>query len=338
MTAPRITFACELSSGRLAEVLGNPPVIESLKAQGRRVALALADFSPERAGAVRQLNEEGVPVVAIPLLPFNEGYYFTADNYTRAAERYQEWKSWSSQEHLAWDGVGLDIEPDIQTFLAIAGNPWRLPAELAPRLLRHDRPRRAAAAYAVLIERIRADGWTVENYQFPFIADERRAGADFFQRAAGLVDVTTDREVWMLYTSFMRSLGPAMIRSYGPQAQAIAVGSTGGGPDIPGQPQVPSLSWDELQADLRLAHRFCHDLYVHSLEGCVEHGFLERLASIDWDAPVPPPAASRAAAPLRCLLTAALWAGAHPGLVLASGLLTARLRSRARRAGAGSDG
>jgi len=67
------------------------------------------------------------------------------------------------------------------------------------------------------------------------------------QRLAGLVDVTTDREVWMLYSSFMRSLGPAMIWSYGPQAQAIAVGSTGGGPDVPGQPQVPSLGWGELE-------------------------------------------------------------------------------------------
>ena len=47
------------------------------------------------------------------------------------------------------------------------------------------------------------------------------------QRLAGLVEVTTDREIWMLYSSFLRSVGPGMIWSYGPQAGAIAVGSTG---------------------------------------------------------------------------------------------------------------
>ncbi len=38
----------------------------------------LSDLSPERAAVVRQLNGAGIPVVAIPLLPFDEGYYFTA--------------------------------------------------------------------------------------------------------------------------------------------------------------------------------------------------------------------------------------------------------------------
>jgi hypothetical protein len=45
---------------------------------------------PERAGVVHRLNDEGVPVLAIPLLSFDEGYYFTPDNFLRAAERYQE--------------------------------------------------------------------------------------------------------------------------------------------------------------------------------------------------------------------------------------------------------
>lgn len=93
----------------------------------------------------------------------------------------------------------------------------------------------------------------------------------------------------MLYSSFLRSVGPGMIWSYGPQAGAIAVGSTGGIPDIPGQPQVPSLGWDELERDLLLAARFCNDLHIHSLEGCVEHGFFERISAIDWDQQAGPP-------------------------------------------------
>jgi hypothetical protein len=117
---------------------------------------------------------------------------------------------------------------------------------LLPCICRRDRPRRAAVACAGLVARIRADGWQAENCQFPLIADERRAGSDLLQRLAGLAEVTTDREVWMLYSSFLRSAGPGMICSYGPQAGAIAVAGTGGGPGIPGQPQVPSPGWDEL--------------------------------------------------------------------------------------------
>jgi hypothetical protein len=63
--------------------------------------------------------------------------------------------------------------------------------------------------------------------------------AVLLQRLA-LVDVATDREVWMLYSSFMRALGPGLIWAYGHQAPAIGVGTTGGGPDIPGSPQRAS--------------------------------------------------------------------------------------------------
>jgi hypothetical protein len=53
------------------------------------------------------------------------------------------------------------------------------------------------------------------------------------------------------------ALGPGLIWAYGPQAQAIAVGTTGGGPDIPGSPQMPVLSLEELTRDLRLARHYC---------------------------------------------------------------------------------
>ncbi len=75
---------------------------------------------------------------------------------------------------------------------------------------------------------MRADGWTVENYQLPPMADERRAGSTLLQRLFGLVDVRTDREVWMLYSSFFGGLGPGLLWSYGPEAPAVGVGSTGG--------------------------------------------------------------------------------------------------------------
>jgi hypothetical protein len=312
---PGLTFACELDPVRLAALFAEPSVIEDLLALRARVALTVSDFSDERAEVVRHLNVAGIPVVGIPLVPLEQGYYFTADNSATAAERYEEWKDWTSRHRLAWDGVGLDIEPDARIYQQIMDNPWGLAPMLLPRLFDRARPARSRAAYRELVDRIRADGWTVENYQFPLIADERRAGSTFLQRLA-LVDVATDREVWMIYSSFMRALGPGLIWSYGPEAAAIGVGTTGGGPDIPGSPQMPSLSWEELARDLRLAGHWCDQILIHSLEGCVWQDYLGPLRSFDWADTAAPPQRALAAAGLRMSLRAALRASAHPWTTL----------------------
>jgi hypothetical protein len=312
---PQLTFACELDHARLAGLLADPQVIEDLLALGARVALMCSDFTDERAGVVRRLNTAGVRVTGIPLLPLAEGYYFTVDNADRAAGSYRQFMAWTDRHGLVWDGVGLDIEPDARIFLKIMQGPWRLLPMLAPQLLDRARPGRAKAAYRALVEQIRADGWRVENYQFPLIADERRAGSTVLQRLA-LVDVTTDREVWMLYSSFLRALGPGLIWAYGPEAPVIAVGTTGGGPDIPGSPQMPSLNWQELARDLRLARHFCDQILIHSLEGCVWQGFLPQLRSFEWTDIEEPPVGARAAAALRTSLRATLWGCAHPWPVL----------------------
>ena len=70
MPRPRLTFACELSSERLDDLFADRSVIAGLRALNSRVALALAAFTPERAGVVHRLNDEGGPVLAIPLLSY----------------------------------------------------------------------------------------------------------------------------------------------------------------------------------------------------------------------------------------------------------------------------
>ena len=319
LSLPELTFACELNAARLASLFANPAVTEDLLALRARVALMVSDLSDERAGVVRQLNAAGVPVVGIPLLPLSEGYYFTADNAAQAVDGYKEWLAWTRRHGLKWAGVGLDIEPDARFYLQIMENPWGLGRMLVPRLFDRARPQRSRTAYRELVDRIRADGWAVENYQFPLIADERRAGSTLLQRLA-LVDVRTDREVWMIYSSVMRALGPGLIWSYGPDAASIGVGTTGGGPDIPGSPQMPSLSWEELARDLRLACRWSDRILIHSLEGCVWHGFLGQLRSFDWAVPAGPPPGARAASMFRGSLRAALRASAHPRAVLGGAL------------------
>jgi hypothetical protein len=187
---------------------------------------------------------------------------------------------------------------------------------LLPRLLDRQRPSLSRAAYQELVDHIRADGWSVENYQFPLIAEERQVRSTMLQRLA-LVDVRTDREVWMLYSSFMRGVGPGLIWSYGPEAEAIGVGTTGGGPDIPGSPQMPTLGWDELARDLLLARHWCDDILIHSLKGCVRQEFLPRLRTLDWEEAVTAPKAASSAEILRSILRGTLWASAHPWRMLA---------------------
>ena len=288
---PRLlTFFCELGAGPLRELFDTAGVVEDLVALQAGVSLGLLDLSPERAEVVRRLNREGVPVTAWLLLPEDQGYWFHAGNVAQATSRYDAFRAWTAEHGLTWDGVGLDIEPDIRELRqALEGEWWKL-TRLLPRLVLGGRVRKARAAYTGLVQRIRADGYRVDTYQFPFIVDERQSRSTLLQRVSGVLDVPADREVLMLYTSFARPHGAALLWSYGPGAPSIAVGITGGGVELPGAHLPPPLDWAELSRDLRLAVRWTHDLHVFSLEGCVRQGFLTRLRTFDWDAHVDPPA------------------------------------------------
>ena len=80
-------------------------------------------------------------------------------------------------------------------------------------------------------------------------------------------------------------------------------------------PEMPTLSWDEFARDLRLARHWTDQVYVHSLEGCVQQGFLGRLLSFDWSEVSVPPPGTRQAQLLRGILRGVLWVSAHPALV-----------------------
>jgi hypothetical protein len=94
---------------------------------------------------------------------------------------------------------------------------------------------------------------------------------------------------------------------------------------------MPSLSWEELARDLRLAHRWCDQILIHSLEGCVWQGFLPRLRSFDWTGTAEPPPRAWAAALVRQSVRAGLWASAHPWSMLAMTWVSYRLARRLRR-------
>jgi len=119
----------------------------------------------------------------------------------------------------------------------------------------------------------------------------------------------SDQEVLMVYTSFNHQLDSALISAYGPDAQAIAVGSTIGSDS---DPHFVPLNWDEFSRDLKVANHFSHTIGVYNLQGCVRQGFLSRLKTANWNESVIIPAESvRKAVQLRARVQRAIWIGSH---------------------------
>ncbi len=334
MAQPRLTFFCELDADALQALFADPTVTDSLIALGAGISLGILDLSAERAAVVRHLNETGIPVIAWQLLPEEQGYWFNVGNAPQAAARYAEFKRWTARHSLHWAGVGLDIEPDIREMQQLAVGKWPLLPTLLKRALNQERLRRAQTQYSALVAQIRADGYRVDSYQMPFIVDERKAGSTLLQRIGGIVDITVDREVLMLYTSFFRPRGPGLLWSYAAEAGSVGLGSTGGGVELEGVADTRPLDWAEFSRDLLLARRCTDDIHVFSLEGCVRQGFLPLLQAFDWGQPVTPPLAIAAHVEgFRRALRAALWTTAHPCLLLAGllGMLGLVRRLRRRR-------
>jgi hypothetical protein len=308
---PRLTFFCELSADALTELFADGSVSTALRALSAGVSLGLVDLSDARADVVRQLNRAGIPVIAWQLLPQDEGYWFNQHNAAFAVARYDAFRAWSVQQRLAWDGIGVDVEPDMREIQRALANRWTLVPTVARRLLQPDTLRQANRDYTALVARMRADGYRVDSYVIKMILDERAVGSTLLQRITGLVDVPADREIPMLYTSFFGGRSAALLWSYGADAPAIAVGSTGGGVSVAGIDRIRPLSWEELSRDLRLAQQLTSDVHVFSLEGCVRQGYLERLKDFDWGAPVAIPEAAKVNL-IRFATRAFLWILARP--------------------------
>lgn len=276
-----LTFFCELDTPELDRLLRRADVISSLQALRAHVSVALTELTGARAAAIRRLNDAGIPVHGWLLVPRDDGYFATLDNADLFVARYDEVKAWMEEHTLAFVAFGLDVELDIRKLEGLVNAPLSTAVALLRQAFTRDRLERAVRTYSALLERIRAEGYLAETYQFPLVLDARSAQSKLLQRLAGLMDLRADREVLMLYSSLIPVGGEQVLRSYAKEAQAIAVGSTGGGIDT-----LPKLSFDALSRDLRIAAAYTGHVYVYSLEGCADRGMLEAIRSIDWDAPV----------------------------------------------------
>ncbi len=290
-----LTFFCELESQRLAALFADPALIPLLATHRCGVALALIDLTPERAQIVQQLTAAGVPVTAWLVLDPRDGYWLTLDNVDTARKRWQEVRNWTDAHQLTWRCVGLDIEAPQEDAVGLVDTPFLTLARLT--WLRRSRQvwQNALNDLHDLVREIRADVGEVETYQFPFIADERAAQSTLLQRVLGIADLRVDREVLMLYRSTLpEPWGSALIDAYGPEAEAIAVGITGGGVEV----LEATFAARELDLPLTLqelarAKRHTERLYVFSLEGCVKKGWLAALLEAPWPEFVPAPTLTR---------------------------------------------
>ncbi len=302
---PKLVFASDSSTIQLASLLAQPHITTDLEELKAGIALSLPDLDTQRAKIVAQLNKAGIPVIAWLTLPGQQGYYLNAGNAPQAAARFEEFERWTAEHKLRWAAIGLDFEPRIQDFSAVRNSKLYLAATLARRYFEFGRVRRARESYAGLIKKMQTHGYSVETYQFPFIADERRMHSTLLERLTGIVDIRGNTEVFMLYTSFNPKLDSALIWAYGGEAQAIAVGSTAGSAS---DGQFVPLDWKEFSRDLIVAGHFSDLIGIYSLEGCIRKDLLSRLVTMDWNREVVIPAGSiQEAAQFRSRVQRAIW-------------------------------
>lgn len=318
--APQIEFACcDHGIESMQGLFAHPRVMDDLKALHASVAVAITDFSPERARAVQSLHQAGIPAIAWIMLPPEQGFYLNADNAPAASGRVAAFEKWTRDNNLQWAGVGLDIEPNFLEFTALRNHRWHLAATLLRWALDRNRMIRARLAYSALIRAIQSTGYPVQTYQMPYVVAERSTGSTLLDRMLGTVDVSGNQEYLMLYTSFARPVGAGMIWSLGRGAQGIGVGSTDG--DTPPGSGAGPLDWDEFSRDLLVAGHASKTIGVYDLEGCVRQGFLPRLMTMDWSQSVVIPAASVARARrLGLFLRTVLWIASHLLLLAALSL------------------
>jgi hypothetical protein len=284
---PQLMFACcDHGVAQMQSLFVEADVVADLKNLHAGLAVAVSDFSPERAAIVRRLNQAGIPLIAVLTMAKEQGFYFNAENATLAAAGFAAFDAWSREQGLKWDGVGLDIEPNFAELATLRSHPWRLVTTFLWRAVDLPSTRRARRAYSTLIANMRGRNYFVQTYALPFLPVERRTGSSLLDRLLGTVDVRGDQEVLMLYTSYAGPVGAAIIWKLGPVAQAIAIGVTDGDPGA--NPAV--LNWNRFTRDLIVASHFSHLVGVYNLEGCVRQGFLSRLQTMDWNQSVTIPA------------------------------------------------
>lgn len=281
---PRISFFCELPESEFSALFADSALISELTEMKVALRIGLHDFGMDRTITIRRLNQAGIPLYAWLLLPEEEGYWFNMNNAEKAEKRYQDFKKWTSGNQLKWEGIGLDMELDINDAKLLMTSPWKFAWKAYKRLYDNKSLKTASGSYQKLISEMKADGYKVESYIIPFLFEERAAKTTSLQKLIGLVDIETDSEIPMSYTSLTDN--PAIIPLYHRDNMPVALGSTGGGVKIEGF-ELAGLTWNKLERDLLIASKLTDEIHVFCLETSVQKGFLEKIKNLDFSREAP---------------------------------------------------
>ena len=235
------------------------------------------DLTPERAGIVKKLNDAGVPVVAWVVLSEEDGYFSNSINADLSKKRYQEIKDWADKNQLKLKAI------DMNDLKLAKSSPIKLVYKMFTRLYEDDNNLKSAKLkYDTLMAQVKADGYAVEGYYFPFITDEVANGTTSIQKMARFIPYKTGNDIPMLYSS-LNGNGDGMLKLYGADIHlyATGLGSTGGGIDTSGL-----LTYDRLVHDMNVAFKTVKEVHIFSLEGAVKSGMLSQLLSYQYDSTV----------------------------------------------------
>jgi hypothetical protein len=281
---PHLSFACELSGKDFGELFSDTNLVKELAEMQVSLIVGVMDFSPERTDAIQKLNMAGIPLVAWLLLPPDEGYWFNMHNGDKALRRYSDFKRWTSENGLKWKGIGIDLEPDINDSRLALTHPWKMAWKAYLRLFDRKSLINGQKHYRELLSVMKADGFQVESYIIPLIFKEREKNTSSFQKLLGILDVRTEKEIPMMYTSVVNN--PGIIPFYHRLNMPIGLGSTGGGVKIEGI-EAPAISWENLERDLLIASKLTGEIFIFCLETSVKRGFLPEIRDLDFTRPAP---------------------------------------------------
>jgi len=281
---PRLSFFCELPEKEFSKLFADSSLISELSEMQVSLRIGLHDFGAERTATIQRLNQAGIQVYAWLLLPESDGYWFNMHNGEKAAKRYEDFKKWTAENQLKWEGIGLDLEPDMNDARLAMTHPWKFGWKVYKRLYDNKSIKPAAEIYQRLISKMKTDGYVVESYIIPFLFEERAKKTTSFQKLLGIVDIETDKEIPMLYTSGLGN--PGIIPLYHTEKMPVALGSTGGGVKIEGF-ELAALTWDKLERDLLIASELTDEIVIFCLETSVQNGFLRNIKNLDFSQKAP---------------------------------------------------
>lgn len=283
---PSLTFFSQVPTTELETIYGDTLRLQQLKALNATICLGILDFSEKRAEIVKRLQEWGIPVRAQFMMGAEDNHRLTYRNVAKAQKRYEDFKQWVTEYQLSFKVISLEISPLLSDIEKLEEGQWELFFETYQRLDDSQVIVNARDGLRHLVSSMKANGYVVESFIYPFVLDAQQSGSEAFQKITGLLDVQANRKIPMFYSSyFEKQEGHKYILSYG-QGQklpAIALGSTGG--ELAGQGSVAPeiLNLATLERDMRLAAKFTDELYIFSLEGCIAQDQLRKFSIMVWE-------------------------------------------------------